>query len=410
MKSVRMTPAVVWCIMTLHGLGFSENARTEAMGGISIINDFGHVLYHPASINDFPDQFTGTSGAYTDTGGNRVDYIGPVMGKKSLGKTVTIGFIANTVGDQGSSVLRSGFYDAARSFLIEHSGDTLPVSFPMLPHALIGLDFGAVSLGGEVYYERSRYRRTVADTDRRTDLGIRNFGGVLSATVALGNAWFCPLLGVGMPTIEGEKRDSTTRSFESSASQYLTGGAEAGMELPALTLTAGAYATKEHYAFACGPAAGPDYTATILDLYAGFTTQVLDSMLLAVQYDATLYFDDIADTAVLSRFEYHDAYGYHGIRLGVERPYAASGLFDAVIPRAGMSYTFSSAREQWDTVTTHAPLSAGDVRLNAGIGVRKGVFCLDVFVNIGAWNGLLTGPQTMAATLTVGLSKEFLGN
>jgi hypothetical protein len=101
--------------------------------------------------------------------------------------------------------------------------------------------------------------------------------------------------------------------------------------------------------------------------------------------------------------------GYHSLRLGVERSFPGAGLFDAVIPRAGMAYTFSLAREQLGDTIVHFPMTACDMRLNAGIGFRKNMFCLDLFVNIGAWNGVLAGPRTMAATLTVGLSEKFLG-
>jgi hypothetical protein len=384
-----------------------ENARTQAMGGVSIIGDFGHILAHPACVNDFPDQFTGTSGAYSDTGGT-VGYMGPILGKKSLGKTVSIGFIANTVNEVGSSVLRSGFYNAARSFFIGHAADSLPESFPMIPHALLGLDFGSVNLGAEVYYEHSGYHRTVAGSLSRTDLGINNIGGVLSATISLGNVWLCPLVGLGAPSIKGEQQDSAVRAFESMQSKYLTGGAEAGIELPSVTLVAGAYYTNERYAFKSGPSVSPGYSATILDLYAGFTSYVLDSMLVALQYDASLYYDDIADTSLRPPYEYHDGYGYHGVRLGVEKAFPATGVLDEVIPRAGIAYEFSLAREQRGDTTVHFPMSTDDMTLNAGLGIRKGLFCLDVFVNLGTWNGVFSGPQALSATLTVGLSKEFL--
>jgi hypothetical protein len=352
---------------------------------------------------------SGTSGFYTDTGGKRVDYVGPIMGKKSIGKVVNVGFIANSVGDEGSSVLRSSFYSLARSFILEHEGDTLPKSFPMLPHAVFGLDFGAVSIGGEVFYEFAHYKQSIANSDRHSDLGIRNIGGILSATVSLKNAWLCPLAGYGIPAIVGEKQDSALRTFESLKSMYAIGGAEAGIEFSSLTLVAGAYYTKEEYSFKSGLAASPAYRATILDLYTGFTAYLLDSLFVAVEYDANLYFDDITDTTTAPRFEFHDSYGYHSLRLGIERPFTTTGVFDAVIPRAGVAYTFNLIKEQRGDTTVYYPVKTYDMQLNAGIGVRKDMFCLDLFVNIGTWSGVLTGPQTIAATLTVGLSKDFLG-
>ena len=92
----------------------------------------------------------------------------------------------------------------------------------------------------------------------------------------------------------------------------------------------------------------------------------------------------------------------------MERPFKVKGLFDAVIPRAGIAYTIGSISEKpGDTVIVY-PADASTMQLNSGIGFKKDVFQLDLFVNIGNWNGVLTGPRTMAVTLTIGLSREFL--
>jgi len=99
---------VVFCLFIPHR-GFSQNARSDAMGGVTISSDFGHMLYHPASVNDFPDQLMGTTGSFPDSTGEGVEYVGPILAKKSLGKTVNIGLVANSADDRGGSVLRSGF-------------------------------------------------------------------------------------------------------------------------------------------------------------------------------------------------------------------------------------------------------------------------------------------------------------
>jgi hypothetical protein len=322
---------------------------------------------------------------------------------------VSVGFLANTVDAMGSSVLRSGFYDAGRSFFLEYGGDTLPAIFPMLPHALVGLDFGAVKIGLEGYYEYSRHLRTVAGSDRVREAGIRNIGGVLSATAILKNAWICALAGMGAPTIFGRSGDSALTAFESTKSGSMTAGVEIGNEFSGFTPVVGIFMTKEEFGFRTGAVTSPSYSAVILDAYVGLSTYLMDSLLFAVEYDANLYFDDIADTNRLSRFEYHDAYGYHGLHAGVERPFAVSGVIDGFTLRSGVSYQFTTARDQRGDTIVNYPLAASDMRLSAGIGFRKNVFCLDLFVNLASWNGVLLGPQAMAATLTVGLSRKFLG-
>jgi hypothetical protein len=272
----------------------------------------------------------------------------------------------------------------------------------------LGLDFGAVNIGIEGYYENSHRLRTVAGSDRHRETGIRNIGAVLSATVAVNKAWFCALAGMGAPTVFGERQDSALSTFESSRGSSITAGGEIGAEFPSFTPVAGIFLTKEEFAFRAGAGASPSYSALIFDAYAGLSTYLLDSLLFAVEYDASLYFDDIADTNILSRFEYHDAYGYHGFHLGVERPFAVSGVIDGFTLRSGVSYQFTTAKDQRGDTTVNYPMAPSDMRLNAGIGFRKDVFCLDLFVNLAAWNGVLVGPQAMAATLTVGLSKKFL--
>jgi hypothetical protein len=166
----------------------------------------------------------------------------------------------------------------------------------------------------------------------------------------------------------------------------------------------GAFFTNEAYRFGAQQSQSPDYNIMFCDMYAGYTTWLLDSLFLAVEYDLSLQYDDVVNTG----YEFHDSYIYHGFHLGVERPFKVKGLFDAVIPRAGIAYTIGSISEKpGDTVIVY-PADASTMQLNSGIGFKKDVFQLDLFVNIGNWNGVLTGPRTMAVTLTIGLSREFL--
>jgi|GEM_PF-4947875 hypothetical protein len=399
-------------ISALVGIGImsvspslAENARFDAMGGISIIDDFSHVLYFPGSVNDFPDQIKGTMGTYSDTAGKSVEYFGPILGKKSIGKILNVGFIANTQDQQtGSGVLRSNFYNRARSFLRTYSADTLPSSFPAIPHVLLGLDFDKINLGFEGFYEEAHFKRLVASTNSSSEQELSNVGVKASATIALGKFWLCPLFGIGAPSLKATTGDTAAGEIASTKSKYMTAGLETGIEWTASTFVMGAFFTNEAYRFGAQQSQSPDYNIMFCDMYAGYTTWLLDSLFLAVEYDLSLQYDDVVNTG----YEFHDSYIYHGFHLGVERPFKVKGLFDAVIPRAGIAYTIGSISEKpGDTVIVY-PADASTMQLNSGIGFKKDVFQLDLFVNIGNWNGVLTGPRTMAVTLTIGLSREFL--
>ena len=380
----------------------AENARIDAMGGISIIDDFSHVMYFPGSVNCFPDQVKGTMGTYSDTAGKSVEYFGTIIGKKNIGKILNIGFIANTDQQTGSSVLRSNFYGRARSFLLSYSGDTLPASFPPIPHLLFGLDFDKINIGFEGYYEDAHFKKSIANTNSFSEQEISNVGGKVSATIILNKFWLCPLFGIGAPSLKAVSGDTALGEITSTKSKYITAGVETGIEWAASTLVAGAFLTNEGYRF--GQSESPDYNIIFCDIYAGFTTWLLDSLFWAVEYDISLQYDDVANTG----YEFHDSYIYHSLHMGVERPFKVTGLFDAVIPRAGIVYSLGTLTEQRGDTIINYPADAYTMRLNSGIGIKKNVFCLDLFVNIGNWNGVLIGPRTIAATLTIGLSKDFL--
>ena len=395
-------------VVALFGGGSrAQNARADAMGGISILNDFSHVLYNPASINDFPDQLAGSAGSYTDSNGLTQDYFGPMLGKLSVGKTFNIGFIANTVNTQGSSVLRGAFYKQARLFYLQNTGDTLPAAFPMIPHALLGLDFENADIGVEGFYEAARYQRSVTGSDRHRDEGIYNYGAKLNANITIDNWWLCPLIGFGYPAISGETKDSALHAFGSDKAAYLNAGMEIGATLAHATLVAGIYGTNETFSLRRDQTAGPAYTSLFYDGYVGCETYPYPGFLIAVQYDLSLEFDDVAaDT--LTRVEYRDTYQFHAVRAGVERTFSTTGIFESIVPRAGMVYSFSTYHEQAGDTVTSFPLYSGGMQLNAGLGVTKDMFHLDLFVNIGNWNGIVTGPRAAAITLTIGLSKKFL--
>jgi hypothetical protein len=328
------------------------------------------------------------------------------VAKKSIGKMLNVGIIANTVGDQGSSVLRSNFYPHARSFLLAETGDTLPAAFPMIPHALLGLDFGDFGLGVDAFYETAYYGRTGPGDGRYSHAGIDNAGACLSANIYWRDLWLCPLLGFARPAIRGEKKDSAIAAVSSKKGGYFTEGMESGIETSKAMYVAGLYYTNEISQFSSTRVLGPDYSTDIFDFYAGYAIQLPGHTLLAIQYDAMLQNDDIADTNKLTLLSYHSTYAYHAFHLGVERPIKTTGMFDSVIPRAGLVYAVEKSTETINAQTESFPLFPYAVLLNSGIGIKKDIFDLDLFFNIGNWSGLFSGPRSLTATLTVRLPKK----
>jgi hypothetical protein len=399
-----LQPLVVFLCAVLGALGstFAQDARTDALGGISIINGFSHILYNPASINDFPDQIMGSTGSYVDTNGFDIQYFGPFILKKSLTKNISIGCSANNENENGSSALRSKFYQNAHLFLDPDSSSPLPLSFPMIPHLMIGVDLKPISLAVEGFVEASHFKKSIANTGKYSEKGIYNVGGKLNANISLGTFWFCPLAGLSFPSISGSSKDSSILTDESPSGSSVIVGSEVGMDLDPSTVVAGVYRTSERYQFAEGAYLSPEYGVDYWDLYAGFTTILLSDVTVACQYDLTIEHDKIVDANPASILNIDGHYLYHAFRIGVEKPFAATHIFDAVTPRAGMVYRVNNYNEQVaDTLTPYA-LSAADAELNAGIGFTKSIFCLDLFVNLGNWNGALAGPKAVSATLSVG--------
>jgi len=406
--------------LCLTHTSFAANARTDGAGKLYILSDLSNVLGHPASINDFPDQFMGTAGTYNDTDGTKTEYYGAFIAKKSIGKIFNLGLIANTMDDCGSSVLNSDFYNNARLFLLDDTTDsdeTLPNSFPMIPRLLFGLDFEAFRFGIEFFMEMARYKYSVTgDTKKNVDKGVYNFGSRMSSTVVINNFWFCLFFGFGIPQIHGTvEEDTITHSYESLKDSYRGYGGELGICIKKATLVGGAYYTNEQYMFKKGTRKSFDYKTDFYFIYLGIKNKILKDMLFGFEYNLTLWHEDILDPNTVNTSDYFGRYTYHDFHTGIEKPFKGKKIFDVVALRSGMIYSIENIVEKYkysdnaiQDVTINYPINAQELKLNAGIGFQKHVFCLDLFVNIGNWDGVFTGPRTASATITIGLSQEFL--
>jgi len=389
----------------------AQNARIDGLGGLGIFEDISHILYYPGGVNDYPDHVTGTVASYTDTAGDNVEYFGPFIATKSVGRTFTIGILANTVYESGSSILSSNFYYDAKSFLIRQSDEYLPSSFPMIPHLLLGLDFDVLSFGMEFFIEAARFKKKInIDTvSILREKAVYNVGGKLSTCLFLDPVWILPIIGIGSPYIKGIEKDTATNRFSSKNALYLSAGGEVGAELPAVTVVGGLFFTKENYVFKDNHHETPATTTRSMDLYLGFSTELAKDMLFGMEYDFSRWYEEVLDTNKTDGTDYKNYYTCHDIHAGVEKRVILEKVFDCIIPRAGLAYYIENYKERSENsgsedndTTTNFAAYAYDAEISAGIGIRKGIFGIDIFVNIGNWSGVFTGPRAASITLTLG--------
>lgn len=422
--------SLVLCLFSTT-TSFASNARTDGAGKLASLTDISNVLGHPASINDFPDQFMGTVGTYTDTNNISRDYYGAFILKKSLGSILNIGLIANTVDYSGSSVLNSNFYHDARSFLLhtpdtsdidtaDESDENMPGVFPMIPHLILGLNLDIFEFGIEFFVEMARFNQLLTgDYTGSIDKKIYNIGTRLSTTIVFNETWLCLFLGLSFPQISGiSEIESVKKTFSSIEKRYLSVGTELGTSINNISLVGGLYYTNEHYSFKNNDIESSDYNTNMFYLYLSTKTKILEDMTVGLGYNLTLWNEDILEPDTVTdtlRTCYHGRYAYHNIQMGVEKPFKGKKIFDEIAIRSGIIYSFKKIKEIYNysgseeyEVIIDNPLSTKTMKLNAGIGFQKHVFCLDLFVNIGNWSGVITGPKAVSATVTIGLSQDFL--
>ncbi len=384
------------------------------MGWVSNVGDFSTIIYNPASVNDFADQFSATVGRYNDTAGVLREYLGSFLLKKSLGKMINVGVIANTKTETGSSMLRSDFYSHARDFLLQSPEENLPTSFPMVPHLVLGIDFGSVGLAIEGWVENVSFRNSNhRGAERDVFKTVQNIGLKLNSNIYIKNFWFCPVLGYSAPHINGEI--SGENSYRSDMKKFITCGAELGTEISKFSYAAGLYYTIEEYMFRDNSRETPHFKTEIYEAYFGVSTYLMEKLFFACIYSVNLWNEYIYRLNVQEKSRYHGRYIWHELKAGVEKTIRTNRVLDNVIPRAGFYYgieyidetTVFIDSERADVRAVYPPTVHG-VFLTTGIGLEKGIFGLDLAFNFGTWNGVFTGPQIASATLTVGLSEKFL--
>ncbi|MFW6220886.1 MAG: hypothetical protein ACOC4C_00330 [Fibrobacterota bacterium] len=398
----RLSLKAVFITCVAASLSFAQNARIDAMGGVSVIDDIGAVTTAPADMNDFKDQVQAS---------NSGESFGPYIGIKSLGDMFSLGVLGN------NGLVLDEFYQSGIETVNDALEDgaglapQLDSDMPPIPHLLFGLDFDALTLGLDLFIEmnRSSYSRD-ADGDETTEKGrVSNVGGILNANISLGDDMLLsPVVGFGRPSISqiSEEPDTTSSEWTSENGLFFTLGTEFGMRLLDASWFVGVFWSLEKFRFADEITNTEETinTNNTVNGYLGFTTNVLNNLLFAGEYSLTLDYntdkpsDDISSTLTNVT---------HRWAAGLEKPVEGFWIFDQLIGRAGafLEYSDDKVSSTNDDLEVETNSSGqGDytqVTPTVGLGLKKGLFQFDIVSSLTGWTGLVAGPPVVKGTLTL---------
>jgi len=405
------------CIGTaLAQFSTPTNARVAALSGAHV-SDISGVYRYPVLMTGYLDHIQAT-------------WANEFVGIKSVTDILSVGVLAN----QGPM---SPFftYDAIDYLNTYFADNTLFDTDIVVPHLLLGFNFGMVSVGADLFLEYGGYSQTDGQTnDDLTDYkgSISNPGFRLSGKVNLASAEILAKFGLGFPSISGSwVLDTNSSSRESEKGLYMEMGAEANLQLGAADLILGLCYTQSNYRFKLTETRGRNsrsqlepetYTYSLFSAYIGTEFNFAETAVAMLGYSIDrlsaltvtdllpLYNDPLmysGERRVTDPISY-----WHSIYGGVENAWDKAWVFDSFQLRGGARYVINTlsgeASGGQDTVngtypTTEYSLPATHSRVipTIGIGVSKAFATVDVSLNPGEWMGLFTGPRVAWVTATV---------
>jgi hypothetical protein len=418
----------VLCVLVMAYLPSSaQNARVDALGGSSIVDDIINIVRNPADVTDYADnvQATATGAAF-----------GAAIVTKSVGDMLTIGALAN-----GGSVLQSNYYATAAAQVNLAGGTALTGTPGPIPRLLVGLDVDPLALGLAVFFEAERNKSvtTVDPPESKATISkrITNIGALLSANIEMGDAVLSPLFGLSLPRINGlnETDDGlgniVTTEQKSQKGMMVKGGAELGVPMLDMDWTFGMFYTFEGYQFVTKAAGtdteGPEYPNHVVSAYLGFVTEIAGDVLLATEYGLTANVTKVKTESsdgltppTITNVDNGTTNYTHNVRVGIEKAIEGVWIFDALTPRAGLRWQIldqhtknvtelSGAATSETVARTNSITGYGQVAPTLGLGVTKGAFAFDVLVNMGAFAGVAIGPAVVEGTLTLDFGESSSG-
>jgi hypothetical protein len=408
-------------VVLLWSVPFAQNARVDAMGGCTVIDDIARVVVNPADVARYPDNIQGTA-----TGAA----IGTVIATKSVGDALVFGVLANR-----GNMLAGDFYTNARSELNTLSAQpSLAGTMARIPHVLFGADFGGGQLGLDLFFEIDRAKAVTTMDPGGAKVtqtkAIYHPGALFSLNLGDGPR-VTPMVGGGAPRVKGMVETdpggggSIVRDeLVSKKYYYIRGGLETAFPGSVLDFTLGLNYALEWYQFARDAGGtetkGPEYPTSLGWGYVGLVGYLPAEILLALQYDVRImYVREEWKTGTapnVTTYQYNTISQAHTVRLGLERPIKDFWFFESLVPRAGLVWSAGDLRthdvvdESWPGGTTietidDDPVTFGTLIPLLGLGITKGVFAFDVRVNFGSFNGVIAGPEVVEGTVTIDFRK-----
>ncbi len=368
-----------------------QNARINGLGGTFIFDDMSDIMRYAVLMKSYKDDIQATFG-------------GPVMGIKGVGDVLSLGAIVNR-----GLILDNSFYQRGSEAL---TGGLAAAQFPALqtqhiPHLLLGIDLSAISLGFDLFYEyasASLHNEPQGGPVQEGSVRIHNPGGIVSISTGLEEIPIEAKIGFGIPSIGGRyDNGSSETTVKSKTGIMIEAGGEVGLPIMGgdIRSTLGVDMIFEGYSFSVNDADPvTKYSNNRMAFYGGLEGDLFTSAKWGAMYDLIIRNNRSKGTVdtVNNRQLLQTISG------GIENGWTTVWIFDEVFARTGLALNISTPveyrknatsntrRRQQTTYTTVGP--------TVGLGVKKGVFQLDITLNPAAWGGVVAGPEvgTVSAT------------
>ncbi len=392
----------------------------DALGGNFCVDDISSVLQNPAASVYYKDVVQGT--AYQD------GTFGPVIGIKSIGKKVSVGFAANIPDD-----FQSTFFNDARTFL-DSTVDTqavIPGQYSPYPHLIAALDLPFLKIGGEIFFKRASHESGFNDNGKRLSYKkeITTTGINVNTSFMLGKIGVYPFAMYAVPSMSGiemsSSEDSTiTVTITTSANRSIKCGLEFGFTPGNSIFTIGGVLFDERYTFQSTGIQRNNIARNVvsaIDLYGGITTCVSENIMLSLVYDysrGSYICNSEADSnnqTFIRNEEYLENFHFTVASCEVTQEIQKIGM--SIIFRAGVNwlagtttwnsqyheegYQYDENNKNPDVISQFVP--------TMGIGIQKGIIRFDVASKLAGWSGIVSGLPIVTGTLTFDFGKVVSG-
>jgi hypothetical protein len=399
----RFFAAALLTAFIIFGSFAQENARIRALGSTNIVPDINQILtVNPAYINNYGPTIQAT-------------YNAPIIATFEIGNIFKIGAAFN------QNRMLDSFYNLASQTGQLPDLSTINPGIQSIPHLLLGLNFSTVKVGLDLFWETANYHgeQTVNGAVTKRNESINNFGGVVGVGLTFGDVWLAFNGGFGVPSIA--RKDETpavvTANYNSEKGMYVRAGMEGSWPMLTCRWTVGANWSMEDIQFVndiiTPNVKSNESTVNKIAPYIGMTKNIIENVLLVVQYKATYHFYTINYSVTPGSDVITYNYLTNTYLVGLEKEFANAWIFDSIGTRGGLSWSHYN-RGSYEKDNNGAPAATitettvndntilGQATPYLGFGVTKGLFTLDLYVNPANWNnGLTAGPAVACVTATV---------